>query len=99
MTLVEPKTRAEKIFDYFQWVTQEKVDEDWKVEKALEEKQAAMRKEIEKLTQQAKKRVQLFVDPRSQRIRKNFRKLNDNLSEIRKVDPSLSALQEIPLDF
>ena len=37
----------------------------------------------------------MFVDPRSSVIRQNFRILNDQLTEIRRVDPQLKILQRV----
>ena len=37
----------------------------------------------------------MFVDPRSSLIRQNFRILNDQLAEIRRVDPQLKILQRV----
>ena len=37
----------------------------------------------------------MFVDPRSTKIRDNFQVLNENLAEIRKLDPNLRILQKV----
>ena len=37
-----------------------------------------------------KKRIQMFVDPRSTKFRKNFKVVNEHIKNIRKVDPSLN---------
>ena len=45
--------------------------------------------EIKRITENSKRRIQMFIDPRSSKIRTNFKELNHNLAEIRKVDPNL----------
>jgi hypothetical protein len=34
----------------------------------------------------------MYVDPRSSKVRDNFEVLNNNLAEIRKLDPNLKIL-------
>lgn len=51
-----------------------------------------IQEEIKKISDNAKKRIQMYIDPRSTKIRHNFRVLNENLAEIRKIDPTLQVL-------
>jgi hypothetical protein len=37
----------------------------------------------------------MYVDPRSAKIRENFQVLNENLAEIKKIDPNLKILEKV----
>lgn len=54
-----------------------------------EPKLSVTEKESSASKQNGKHRVQLYVDPRSTKIRKNFSVLNENIQNIRKIDPDL----------
>ena len=54
-----------------------------------------MQEEIARIREMSERRIQMYIDPRSHKLRENFKVLNENLAEIRKIDPSLEILGQM----
>ncbi|CDW75903.1 UNKNOWN [Stylonychia lemnae] len=93
--LLAKKNRADQVIEQIERAVSNQVDKEWKHRYDAEAEQKALQQEIMKITEQSKRRVQMFVDPRSSRIRQNFKVLNQNLAEIRKLDPNMNLLSSV----
>eukprot|EP00347_Sterkiella_histriomuscorum_P001443 403372018 len=92
---LNPKSRADQFIEQIEQQVVKQVDKEWRYKYNVEAEQMALKQEIQKISEQSKRRIQMFVDPRSHKIRDNFQVLNKNLTEIRKLDPNMNLLSKM----
>lgn len=74
------------------------LEEEWNQKRIKEDEEMANEQKMKaflKRINSTGKRIQVFIDPRSSKFRKNFGVVNENINQIRNADPNLSALSKV----
>ncbi|CAI2360260.1 unnamed protein product [Moneuplotes crassus] len=75
------------------------LDQEWEEKYKEKIEQEQVEENIQKFCQKLltqKKKVQSFVDPRSSKIRKNFKVINEHIENLKKIDPNTNFLNKKP---